>query len=953
MPRIFCRGGFEMDADTRSREQELIAVVRELVRELSPQRLKRGDLALSSRLDRDLGIDSLARTELELRIERSFRVRLPVTEVAEMDTVGDLLKALEHAAPGGMTAQAPDVAVHAASKLISQPDHAKTLTEMLDWHAENHPDHLHVTVLQDENTVLGTMSYRDLQTAARAVAQGLISRDIVPGDRIAMMLPTSTDFFAAFFGILYAGAVPVPIYPPARMAQLEEHMRRQIVILRNAGARALITVPEGRALAVLLRSQIDTLNSVETVATLSAERTSMPLPPLNDPEALGLMQYTSGSTGDPKGVMLTHWGLLENVRAMGHAMDASSADVFVSWLPLYHDMGLIGAWLGCCYFGARLYVMSPIAFLVRPATWLWTMHKYRATFSGGPNFAFELCASRLDEKELEGLDLSSLRFIVDGAEPISPQTLRRFNDRFTRYGMDKGVVSPSYGLAENCVGLCFPPFGRGPLIDRIKRESLGKRSYAEPADAADAAAIEMVACGHPIEKNDVRIVDDAGRELGERYEGMLEFRGPSMTQGYFRNEAKTRELFHDGWIKSGDRAYIAGGDIHITGRLKDIIIRAGRNTYPHEIEEAISAIPGIRKGGVAAFGSPDPQTGTERLIVMAETKESNAEARAKLIAQAHEVVTGIAGSAADDIVLVPPRGVPKTSSGKVRRSSAKELYETGRTDVKEYGVWLQIARLGMSSAGRSASRFTRLIGDTLYAAWFYVVFALGLLFAWIATMVLPTLSARWGAIRGVARRAIGPPGTKVNVSGMENIPRGNAVILFNHTSYMDAIIIAAVLPGTPAFVAKKEFESQPFAGTFMRRLGVAFVERFDASASLADADKISGMAKEGRLFVFFPEGTFTRRAGLLGFYMGAFKVAADASLPVVPGVLRGVRTLLRGDQWFPRRTAIDVTIEPPIQPTGTDFTAMLALRDAARAAMLKHVGEPDLGDLEKPAAPPT
>src|SRR5207237_208824 len=238
------------------------------------------------------------------------------------------------------------------------------------------------------------------------------------------------------------------------------------------------------------------------------------------PEALGLMQYTSGSTGDPKGVMLTHWGLLENVRSMGHAMEASSADVFVSWLPLYHDMGLIGAWLGCCYFGARLYVMSPISFLIRPVTWLWTMHKYRATFSGGPNFAFELCASR---------------------------------------------------------------------------------GYAEPADESDADAIEMVACGHPIEKNDVRVVDDAGRELGERHEGMLEFRGPSITKGYFRNEPKTRELFHDGWIKSGDRAYIANGDIHITGRVKDIIIRAGRNTYPQEIEEAVAAVPGIRKGGVAAF----------------------------------------------------------------------------------------------------------------------------------------------------------------------------------------------------------------------------------------------------------------------------------------------------------------------------------------------------------------
>jgi 1-acyl-sn-glycerol-3-phosphate acyltransferase len=220
-------------------------------------------------------------------------------------------------------------------------------------------------------------------------------------------------------------------------------------------------------------------------------------------------------------------------------------------------------------------------------------------------------------------------------------------------------------------------------------------------------------------------------------------------------------------------------------------------------------------------------------------------------------------------------------------------------------------------------------------------------------MILPTLSARWCALRAIARSALALTGIKVTVTGVERLPHGNAVILFNHTSYMDAVIIASVLPGEPAFVAKKEFADQPFAGTFMRRLGVSFVERFDAAASLADAETVTGLAKAGRLFVFFPEGTFTRRAGLLGFYMGAFKVAAEANLPVVPGVLRGVRALLRGDQWFPRRTPVSVVIEEPIQPSGTDFTAILAMRDAARGAMLKHVGEPDLGALEKPQAPAT
>jgi 1-acyl-sn-glycerol-3-phosphate acyltransferase len=218
-------------------------------------------------------------------------------------------------------------------------------------------------------------------------------------------------------------------------------------------------------------------------------------------------------------------------------------------------------------------------------------------------------------------------------------------------------------------------------------------------------------------------------------------------------------------------------------------------------------------------------------------------------------------------------------------------------------------------------------------------------------MVLPTLSSRWAALRGIARGALALVGVPVKVEGLDRIPHGNAVVVFNHASYMDAVVLAAVLPGEPAFVAKKELSEQFFAGVLLRRLGVQFVERFDAAASLADAQAVTDMAKRGRLFVFFPEGTFTRRAGLLGFYLGAFKVAADTGLPVVPGVLRGTRTMLRGEQWFPRRTPISVEIAEPIQPSGTDFSAMLGLRDAARAAMLARVGEPDLGGLEKPAPP--
>ncbi len=255
--------------------------------------------------------------------------------------------------------------------------------------------------------------------------------------------------------------------------------------------------------------------------------------------------------------------------------------------------------------------------------------------------------------------------IANGAEPVSVPTLRRFIERFGRYGFRPGAMAPVYGLAENSVGLAFPPAGRAPVIDRVDRDALSSSGIAAPAKEGDPHPLEMPSCGFPLPGNEIRIVDELGYELGERREGRLEFRGPSATSGYFRNETKTRELFHGGWLDSGDRAYMAGGEVYITGRIKDIIIRAGQHIYPQEIEEAVTEIPGIRKGCVAVFGTADRATGTERVVILAETRETDPAARVALQARAQEVAASIAGTPPDEIVLAPPRTVPKTSSGKI------------------------------------------------------------------------------------------------------------------------------------------------------------------------------------------------------------------------------------------------------------------------------------------------
>jgi 1-acyl-sn-glycerol-3-phosphate acyltransferase len=931
------------------RGRALVAVISDFLSELHPQRAATRDISLSSRLERDLGIDSLARTELVLRVERSFRVRLPGTVIGEVETVGDLLQALEQAHPGAEAM--PEAVTGPILPGVPAATEARTLVEVLDWHAAHHPDRLHLTVLNDDVTPGATITYGELAAAARDAAQGLIERDITPGDRVALMLSTGRDFFVAFFAVLYAGGVPVPIYPPARLSRLEEHLRRQAGILSNAGARVLITVPEGRRVAALLKAQVESLTAIETVSGLSPRDTARGPLPLTHATSTALIQYTSGSTGDPKGVVLSHANLLANIRALGHVMGATSADVLVSWLPLYHDMGLIAAWLGCLYFAAPFYVMSPLSFLVRPESWLWAIHRFRGTLSAAPNFAFEYCLSRIEESNLQGLDLSSLRLVADGAEPVSVPTLRRFIERFGRYGFRPGAMAPVYGLAENSVALSFPPPGRPPMIDRVDRESLTRRGIAAPARADDPHPLEIASCGSPLPGHEIRIVDELGIELGDRREGRLEFCGPSATSGYFRNETKTRQLLHGDWLDSGDRAYMADGEVYLTGRIKDIVIRAGRHIYPQEIEEAVAEIPGIRRGGVAVFGATDRGSGTERVVVLAETTETDPAARATLQTRTQQVANDIAGIPPDEVVLVPPQTVPKTSSGKIRRSAAKELYETGSIGRPQRAFWRQILRLQLAGIRPQLARLITVGRETLYAAWWWLIVGLAAPATWIAVMVLPRIEWRWRAVRSIARAALAAFGVPVAVDGLDRLAYGSSVLVFNHSSYADALLLAAVLPGEPVYAAKREFAGQFFVGPFLRRLEALFVERYDISGSLADTERAIAAARQGRNIVFFPEGTFTRRAGLSEFYLGAFKVAAEAGLPVVPGILHGTRSMLRSDQWFPRWAALNVTIEDAIMPPGKDFASLLQLRDAARKVVLAGCGEPDLGELVKPASP--
>ncbi|MBI3344990.1 MAG: AMP-binding protein [Gammaproteobacteria bacterium] len=918
----------------------LLKTVQDFIAELHPHGERAVAVTLDSSLDRDLGIDSLGRVELLMRIERTFNVSLPEQVLASAETPRDLLRAVSAATVVPKPAVATQVSglVQQPSEIV--PSQAATLIEVLDSHVISHPDRPHI-ILHGASGEEDRISYAALRRGAEAVAAGLIRHSLEPGQTVALMLPTGRDYFYTFFGILLAGAIPVPIYPPARLSQIEDHLRRHAGILSNALATILVTVPEAKPLARLLKPQVPTLHAITTVGELSSAAEKF-TPVAIKSQDIAFLQYTSGSTGNPKGVVLTHANLLANIRAMGEAAQASSKDVFVSWLPLYHDMGLIGAWLGSLYFACQFVVMSPLTFLARPARWLWAIHRYRGTLSAAPNFAYELCLRKIEDREIEGLDLTSLRMAFNGAEPVSSDTVVNFTQRFARYGLRPGVIAPVYGLAESSVGLAFPPPGRGPLIDRIQRDAFTRTGNAVPAGNDETDVLRFVACGQPLPGHQIRIVDDTGREVAERVEGRLEFKGPSSTSGYFRNPEQTRNLFHGDWLDSGDLAYIAGVDVYITGRVKDIIIRAGRNIYPHELEEAVGNIPGIRKGCVAVFGSPDPASGTERLVVMAETREKDAEVLDKLRLEINSLSSDLLGSPPDDIVLAPVHSVLKTSSGKIRRAASRELYEKGLSKVQQRAVWWQFVRLSILSVPPELRRLRRVVTDVLYAAYAWTVFSILAPITLLIAVLLPRPEWSWAVSRVGARLLIRLSGAPLTVQGLDNLPTGApCVLVANHASYLDGILLIALLPRPFGFVAKRELLDHPIAGIYLRHMGASFVERFALLRGVEDAEQLSQSVREGRSLAFFPEGAFYRMPGLLPFHMGAFVAAAQAGAPVVPVSIRGTRSILRADHWFPRRGSISVTIGVPIEPRGSDWSAAIQLRDAARAEILRHCGEPD------------
>lgn len=846
----------------RTIEHQVLEIVRELLLEQGKERAA-ANLTLQSSFQRDLGLASLDLVELLIRCESRLEIEIPEDIAEQADTVAGWVRAIQQ---GGQDSSAEPVyrIVPPARPAPPPPAHARTIAEVLSWHAAADPGRIHVHFIEGNSGEGVTIG--QLYDASLKVARGLIAVGLKREETVALLLPNSRDFLEAFCGAVLAGCIPVPIYPPSPHEDLGEYVDRQIRILRNAGVRLLVAFDRIEQLTRILRVNLSTLLDVSDSATLRdyGARGAGRLPA---PASTALVQYTSGSTGDPKGVVLSHDNLLANIRAIGKAVGVRPEDAVVSWLPLQSDMGLVGCWLLSLYYGLPLTQLSPLEFLRRPESWFWAIHHSRGTLSAAPNFAWELCARRIPAWTLEGIDLSCWRVAVNAGEMVLPGTVRRFTERFRWAGFRPEAVTAAYGLAEATVALSISDIGRGLFADCVRRADIESRGVAVTAPAHESDTIEFVGAGRPVEGMEVRIVDDTGQPLPDRVVGRLQFRGASCSLGYFHDPEATQAALRDGWMDSGDLAYLVEGEIFVTGRWKDTIIRAGRKLFPNDIEAAASQAPGLLRGSVCAIGVPDRRSGTERLVIVAESDADGDAERRRVERGIREKVAAAIGNPPDEVVLLAPGCLAKTANGKLRRSAVKSFYlesklrERPGSPGRQYAaLWLaNLDSLAVLAARRGASLLKRagLEARAKFAA----------------------RGAGKDTICSASSRVLSILGRKVTCENPAwAAVGGGRLIVANRIGELDALAIASVLTGAVSFAGPEACLGAP-----------DWVRRFLAPCILHSQQAIATALGNGETVVLLPDGAIGEPASRCRFRLPALHAAIDAGATVIPVAIREVR----------------------------------------------------------------
>lgn len=517
--------------------------------------------------------------------------------------------------------------------------------------------------------------YEEIHVRAGRTAGALRARGVAPGDRVALVFPTSSGFVDSFFGVLLAGAVPVPLYPPVRLGRLPEYLDATSRMIAAVDARLVLADVATRR---LLGRAIEASRPALGCRTPEELGDGGELEVSVEPDGLGLIQFSSGSTAEPRPVALTHANLMTQLEALRTLLPSEGAvpQKGVSWLPLYHDMGLIGCLLQAVYYPGPLVLIPPELFLARPALWLRAIARHRATISVAPSFAYALCARKVQDEELSGAGLSTWRHALCGAEPVSLDALDHFARRFEPFGFDRRSLRPVYGLAEASLAVTFTSGGR-----EVRSLHVDPVRLAASGEAVDGTRA-IVSVGTPVPGTDVEVRDPAGRALEERRVGRIFVRGSPVMAGYFDQPAATARVLADGWLDTEDLGFIAGGELFVCGREKDVIVIRGANHLPQEFEEALTGLESVRAGCAVALGFvPDGEDGEQLLVLAERVRGSGPSADDSLVVDAiRRAILARTGIRPHTVRLLAPGTIPRTSSGKLRRSEALRRFQAGELD---------------------------------------------------------------------------------------------------------------------------------------------------------------------------------------------------------------------------------------------------------------------------------
>jgi len=524
-----------------------------------------------------------------------------------------------------------------------------------------------------------TIRWSQLHSEALQVAAGLQARGVKPGDHVAVLGPTTRQLITTIQGIWLAGAALVTMPLPMRMGALEQFISQTRVRIRRSDTKILVIDSDIAGFIERIEGDppfvtLDELFSENNLSSADYKR------PPSSSKSLAILQFTSGSTSEPKGVMLSHEAVCNNLDGAWKAAAISRDEVIVSWLPLYHDMGLVGLLTIPMTIGCTLVQGAPQDFLARPLRWLQWISQYGGTGTAGPNFSYSLAARAL-RRTNEELDLSHMRIWLNGAEPVDPETFRSFFTAGEKHGLSPKGAFPAFGMAEVCIAGCFPEPGAGLLTDWVDKAALEHDRLAVPVESDADGATELVLLGKPVPGLEIEIIDcTTGEVCADRQVGELKITGNSLTSGYYEQPQETAELIVDGWLHTGDLAYTVDGSLVVCGRIKDVIIVGGRNVFPQDIEKVAGEVEGVRTGNVIAFGVEGRQ-GAQNIIVVAEARSADLAEVARMTSS---VVTDSVGIPPKRVILVEPGTVPKTSSGKLQRTACMQQFLEGTLAMLDY-----------------------------------------------------------------------------------------------------------------------------------------------------------------------------------------------------------------------------------------------------------------------------